>query len=75
MNEPDLSILNRFAGYFDPDAEGRDAEPPRETATLLKRFAAGEATAAERARAAAVLKEHPEWARRVAQAQAARRNG
>lgn len=74
MNEPDLSILNRFAGYFDPDAESRSAgPPPRDIAALLKRFAAGEATAAERTRVTTLLKEHPEWVRHLAQA--TRRNG
>lgn len=69
MNEPDLNILTRFLGYFDPDVEGRAAEPPpRDIAALLKTFAAGDATTAERGRVATLLKEHPEWVRHLAQA-------
>ncbi len=69
MTDQDLDILTRFLGFFDPDVEGRAAEPPpRDIAALLQRFAAGEATPAERARVATLLKEHPEWVRHLAQA-------
>lgn len=68
MNEPDLDILTRFTGHFDPDVESQTAEPPREIAALLKRFATGQSTAAERTRVTKLLQEHPEWLRHVARA-------
>ncbi len=69
MNEPDLDILTRFLGYFDPDVEGRAAEPPpADVAERLNRFASGDASASERSHMAGLLKEHPEWVRYLAQA-------
>ena len=70
MNDDhDLLILTRFLNQFDPDVEGRAAEPPpAEVAGRLDRFAAGTASAEERSSVAALLKEHPEWVRYLAQA-------
>lgn len=70
MNDDhDLLILTRFLNHFDPDVEGRAAEPPpAEVASRLDQFATGTATAQERSTLAALLKEHPEWVRYLAQA-------
>ena len=66
-DDQDLLILTRFLNRFDPDVEGRAAEPPpADVAARLDRFAAGEADAAERGSVAGLLKEHPEWVRDLA---------
>lgn len=66
-DDQDLLILTRFLNRFDPDVEGRAAEPPpADVAARLDRFAAGEADAAERGSVAGLLKEHPEWVRYLA---------
>ena len=62
--DSDLLILTRFLSRFEPEVEGRAAEPPPAgVAARLNRFAAGEADADERASLAVLLKEHPEWVR------------
>jgi hypothetical protein len=66
-DDQDLLILTRFLNRFDPDVEGRAAEPPpADVAARLDRFAAGEADAAERGSVASMLKKHPEWVRYLA---------
>lgn len=66
-DDQDLLILTRFLNQFDPDVEGRAAEPPpADVAERLNRFAAGDADAAERGSVAGMLKEHPEWVRYLA---------
>lgn len=68
-DDADLLILTRFLDQFDPDVEGRAAEPPPpDVATRLDLFAAGKADAAERAGIADLLKDHPEWVRYLARA-------
>jgi hypothetical protein len=68
-DDQDLLILTRFLDQFDPDVEGRAAEPPPpDVAARLDRFAAGEADASERAGLAVLLKDHPEWVRYLARA-------
>ncbi|HEY1052725.1 MAG TPA: hypothetical protein VGE39_23300 [Prosthecobacter sp.] len=69
MNEQDLDILTRFLNQFDPEVEGRAAEPPPpDVAERLNRFASGDSSATERGSVAGLLKEHPEWVRYLAQA-------
>lgn len=66
-DDEDLLILTRFLDQFDPDVEGRAAEPPPpDVAARLDRFAAGGADATERAGIANLLKDHPEWVRYLA---------
>ncbi len=66
-DDQDLLTLTRFLNHFDPDVEGRAAEPPpADVAERLNRFAAGEADATERGHVAGLLKEHPEWVRYLA---------
>jgi hypothetical protein len=66
-DDQDLLILTRFLNRFDPDVEGRAAEPPpADVAARLDRFAAGEADNAERGSVAGLLKQHPEWVRYLA---------
>lgn len=65
-DDADLLILTRFLSRFDPEVEGRAAEPPPpEVAARLERFAAGQADAKERASLALLLKEHPGWVRHL----------
>ncbi len=65
-DDSDLLILTRFLGRFDPEVEGRGAEPPPpEIASRLDRLAAGTADAKERASLATLLKEHPQWVRHL----------
>jgi hypothetical protein len=70
MNDDlDLLILTRFLRHFEPDVEGRAAEPPpADIAASLDRFAAGDIQASERREMAAMLKQHPEWVRYLATA-------
>lgn len=64
--DQDLLILTRFLARFDPEVEGRAAEPPPpDVAARLARFAAGQADAKERASLAQLLKEHPGWVRHL----------
>lgn len=66
-DDQDLLTLTRFLNHFEPDVEGRAAEPPpADVAERLNRFAAGEADPAERSSVAGLLKEHPEWVRYLA---------
>lgn len=66
-DDQDILTLTRFLNHFEPDVEGRAAEPPpADVAERLNRFAAGEADPAERSSVAGLLKEHPEWVRYLA---------
>jgi len=57
-----FAILDRFLAFTAPEVEGRADQPiPPATLRRLRRFAAGELSAAERERFVKQLERHPEW--------------